>query len=145
MKVIDFIINSSVWHDNMKYDESRAAFNMSSSQNTDIGIYFIVHGKEILKVGKADGKKGLAGRIQDYRSSGKKRLHRDKTALLIHETMTSKKWKGKELEFYTFNVPEVEMTIHGYKIKLSGARSLEEQLSRQAEKEGHSLALSAQH
>jgi hypothetical protein len=145
MKVLDFIKNTAVWHDEMKYDETRAAFNMASSKNTDIGIYFIVYGKDILKVGKADGKKGLAGRIHDYRSSCKSRLNRDNTARLINETMTSKKWKGKALEFYTYSVPEVEMNIHGYKIKLSGARSLEEQLSRQAEKEGHSLALSAQH
>lgn len=145
MKVLEFIRSNAVRHDVIKYDGSRVAFDIKPSKNTRMGIYFILHGKDILKVGKADGKKGLAGRIQDYRSSGKARLHRDKTALLIHETMTSKKWDGETLEFYTYTLPEIEMSIHDYKIKLSGARSLEEQLSRQAEKEGHSLALSAQH
>jgi hypothetical protein len=145
MKVLEFIKNNAVWHDEMKYDNTRMAFDMASSKNTDIGIYFIVHGKDVLKVGKADGKKGIAGRIQDYRSSCKARINRDNTARLMYDTMTSKKWQGKALEFYTYSVPEVEMHIHGYRIKLSGARSLEEQLSRQAEKEGHSLALSAQH
>jgi len=139
----NFIRDKATFHSEMTYDETRICFNIKPYRSTETGIYFILDGEDILKVGKAEGKQGLAGRIGSYRSSQITRLSNDRTTQLLFNTMT-KSHKGKTLSLYVFEIKMIETIFEGYPVKTSLVRSFEETLSRQARSEGHSMVLSGQ-
>ena len=146
MTVLEFINLIATPHDEMIYDSSRMGFDMKQSEITNPGIYFFVESDNILKVGKADGERGIRGRLNDYR---KKNITKDgkpntKTAELIDKKMRTL-LKGKKIKVYVFEIPSKDEDIHGFKIKTNNARALELVLSRQAKDEGHQLHLSGQH
>ena len=143
MSVINFIKTRAIRHSSMKYDESRMCFLMEPYRSTETGIYFIVDENDILKVGKAEGKNGLAGRLGSYRTSQVTRYPNDRTTQLLFKTMTTTH-KDKWLDMYVFEIPMSEVLFEGYAVKTSLARSFEETLSRQARLEGHSMAMSGQ-
>jgi len=144
MKLIDFVKQKATLHSVAKYNEENAQFKMPIYQSKQPGVYFILLGDDIMKVGKADGRNGLKGRLNDYRAKNVIRLPNDPTARLIHDIMTSE-LKDKTLEFYVYEIPMVESILEGYTIEMSRARSFEKILSKQAEDEGHSMLLSSQH
>lgn len=146
MKVLDFIKNKAVFHDVMTYNDQRHSFDMQPCDIIDHGVYFFVDGIDILKVGKADGKFGLKGRLNNYRYDNlEARSDTDRTAYRLYTIFQDPKMREKQIYVYVLPVPMVESIFEGYSVQMSRARSLEEQLSRQAEKEGHSLLLSGQH
>jgi hypothetical protein len=145
MTVLEFIDKKTTFHDDMIYNQDRNSFNMNICQITEPGVYFILDGKDILKVGKADGRFGLKGRINNYRADNLKRAAWDKTSAKILRIFEDPKMRKKKLKMYVLPVPMVESLFEGYTVKMSRARSVEELLSRQAESEGHSLLLSSQH
>ena len=69
VSVTNFIKDHAVFHSDMTYNCERKSFNLDSYQKTNQGIYFILDKEDILKIGKADGQKGLKGRVADYRKS----------------------------------------------------------------------------
>lgn len=145
MTVLEFIKTKAIFHDTMTYNVARNSFNMSICQITEPGVYFILDGDDIQKVGKADGRYGLKGRLNDYRADNFKRAEFDKTAAKILRLFSKPKMRKKTLSMYVLPIPMVESVFEGYTVQMSRARSVEELLSRQAEQEGHSLLMSSQH
>lgn len=158
--VTKFIKTEATFLCKATYNKERYGWDMPSCLDKTPGVYFIVKrmGKnlEILKVGKAEGKKGLHQRIGQYRSSGVGRINGtngkyedryDRSVITIHNAMLEvEKVYGEnvELEFYIHGMPKLEVLYKGYKLESSIIRSLELELSLQAKKEGHSMLLSGQ-
>lgn len=141
MPVLDFVRTRCELGGAMNYNESRIGFDMPVLATEQPGVYFILHDADILKVGKAEGKLGLKGRMLNYRSTNRARLPFDRTCQLVHRIMTED-LRDKTLEFYYFEVPKTESVLEGYTVMTSMARSFEELLSRQARAEGHSMLMS---
>lgn len=159
LSVIQFIKKHAKLHDDdVTYNDVDYKWNIKSYPNKNPGIYLIcvrVNGKlEILKVGKAEGVKGIYQRLSQYRSSGKNRVEGvsetgryDRSVLTVHIAMQDVyKQYGKKvvMEIYTHEMPKLNIDYCGYTLESSHIRSLEKLLSLQAEKEGHSMTLSGQ-
>ena len=159
LSVLQFINKHATLHDdNVTYDNSDYKWIMKPYPNKNPGIYFIcirVNGEIIiLKVGKAEGVKGISHRLSQYRSSGKNRVEGisetgryDRSVVTIHLAMQhvyKKYGKKAVMEVYTHEMPKLNIDYCGYNLESSHIRSLEKLLSIQATKEGHSMALSGQ-
>jgi hypothetical protein len=142
MKVIDFVKNKAVKHSLMNYCEDRKSFTMDVYYGKNPGIYFILDGNNILKVGKADGKNGLQGRLSSYRGRLSSRSS-DYTVQLIYAKMTGP-LKNKTLEMWVYELKPVILNVEGFEVEAQMARSLESKLSLLARNEGHTLELSGQ-
>jgi len=145
LKVLDFILKEACFHSDMHYIPERNGFKLKPYEKAIPGIYFIIDAdaKDILKIGKADGKFGLKSRINSYRSNLSKRLQTDKTVKLFHRKMNTN-LKNKILKMYIYEMPPLKIKIQSYEVEAQAARSLEALLSLSARKEGHSLELSGQ-
>ena len=144
ISVLNFIQQHAIFHSDMVYDESRKSFNMNSYENNHPGIYFILDGDDLLKIGKADGNTGLKGRISTYRT----RLVRsyetgDQTTILWHTVMTGN-LKSKKLKMYVLPIDPIKVSFKGLEVNAMMARSLEKKLSELANIQGHSMMLSGQ-
>ncbi|MDC0367727.1 hypothetical protein OAM91_02920 [Gammaproteobacteria bacterium] len=144
INILNFIQEHAIFHSDMLYDESRKSFDMSSYENNHPGIYFILDGDDLLKIGKADGNTGLKGRISTYRT----RLVRsyetgDQTTILWHTVMTGT-LKSKKLKMYVLPVDPIKVSFKGMEVNAMMARSLEKKLSELANIQGHSMMLSGQ-
>ena len=142
LSVLDFINTYAKFHSSMVYIPERKSFNLAISDDDRPGIYFILNGEDILKIGKADGKNGLKGRIKSYKSNLSSR-RQDPTVARIYQAMTGV-LKNQELSLYLLPLPPIRQQIMGYWLDLQMARSLEYQLSTQAKHEQHSMLLSGQ-
>lgn len=144
MTVIEFMRNYATFHSDMTYDESRKGFLLDKCSDTTPGIYFIVRQdtKDILKIGKAEGKEGLKGRVQTYRSKLASRKN-DKTVERFFNAMTGE-LAGVALEMHILPLPTQTSNYNGIIVELQMARSLELALSKQAREENHSMSLSRQ-
>lgn len=150
LTVLEFIETKALFHDVMVYNDQRNSFDMKVCQITDPGVYFIIdhtnpNSPDILKVGKAEGRQGLKGRLNDYRADNIKRATWDSTSAKIMKIFKDPKMRKKLLVMCILPVPMIQSIFEGYTVNMSRARSIEELLSRQAETEGHSLLLSSQH
>jgi hypothetical protein len=129
----------------MTYDDTEVRFVMEQCRDTTTGVYFIVDEQngmfDILKVGKAEGKRGLSQRLNGYRTTGRTRLPVDRTAQLWHNVMTNQH-RGSTLSVYIYPLAMTEVLIEGYTVRSSMVRSFEETLSKQARLEGNSMLLS---
>lgn len=143
MTVLDFVKKKAKFHSNMTYNPDRKSFIMDPCQCSVAGIYIIMDDFNILKVGKAEGKYGLQGRLSSYTHDLSKRVT-DKSVQLYERVMTGP-LKDKTLQVYTYQVPAKKTLYEGFELELHLARSLEYTLSKQAKSEGHSLLLSGQH
>tara|TARA_B110000444_G_C18596592_1_gene480997 strand:- start:144 stop:587 length:444 start_codon:yes stop_codon:yes gene_type:complete len=144
ISILNFIQEHAIFHSDMVYDESRKSFNMNSYENNHPGIYFILDGDDLLKIGKADGNTGLKGRISTYRT----RLVRsyetgDQTTILWHTVMTGN-LKSKKLKMYVLPIDPIKVSFKGVEVNAMMARSLEKKLSELANIQGHSMMLSGQ-
>ena len=144
ISILNFIQEHAIFHSDMVYDESRKSFNMNSYENNHPGIYFILDGDDLLKIGKADGNTGLKGRISTYRT----RLVRsyetgDQTTILWHTVMTGN-LKSKKLKMYVLPIDPINVSFKGVEVNAMMARSLEKKLSELANIQGHSMMLSGQ-
>jgi len=153
MCVIKNIIkNYANFHSYMIYNEQKKSFDMKVLSNVNSGIYFIVEidcNEKVLihKVGMADGKKGLTGRMNTYWHNNCLTIskEKDKTITMIDRVMTNE-LKGRVLAMYYMEVPTTIISLFGYDdIKQSPIRDLECKLSVDAKKEGHPLLLSKFH
>jgi hypothetical protein len=159
LSVLQFINKHAILHDdNVTYDNSDYRWIIKPYPNKNPGIYFIcvcVDGElVILKVGKAEGAKGIWQRLSQYRSSGKNRVEGksetgryDRSVITIHLAMQEvyKKYGKKVvMKVYTHEMPKLNIDYCGYTLESSHIRSLEKLLSLQATKEGHSMTLSGQ-
>jgi hypothetical protein len=143
MTVLDFVKKKAKFHSLMTYNLPKKSFVVQPCHCTVAGIYIIMHNFNILKIGKAEGRYGLHGRLSSYTHDLSKRIN-DKSVQLYERVMTGP-LKDKELEVYTYQVP-AQKTIHeGFELELHLARSLEYTLSKQAMNEGHIMLLSGQH
>jgi hypothetical protein len=143
MTVLEFIKSKATFHSEMHYLKPEKSFAMNPCKIKTSGIYFILHGDDILKVGKAEGKHGIQGRLWSYRSNLSKRKD-DKTVQLFEKVMT-KELKDRVLNIYFYETPPVNIKHEGFELQAHYARSLEIHLSKQAKCEGHSLLLTGQH
>ena len=143
IKVIDFVKKKARFHSNMEYDLSRKGFILEPFPYLTPGIYFILLGDDIHKIGKADGKHGLKGRINNYRANVATRMKTDFTTQRYFNVMTGL-LKNKVLQMYIYECPSVKQEIEGYTLELQMARSFEETLTRQAIDERHTMSLSGQ-
>lgn len=144
ISVVEFMNLHAKPHSDMIYDISRKGFILDRCSDTSTGIYFIVRKdtNEILKIGKAEGKYGLKGRVQTYRSKLDSRVN-DHTVKRYYEKMTGP-LLGVTLKMYILPLPMQTFDFLGLQVELQMARSLELLLSKQARDEKHSMALSGQ-
>ena len=143
IKVIDFVKTKARFHSNMEYDLSRKGFILEPFPHLTPGIYFILLDDDIHKIGKADGKHGLKGRIDNYRANAATRMKTDFTTQRYFNVMTGL-LKDKVLAMHIYECPSIKREIEGYTLELQMARSFEETLTRQAIGEGHTMSLSGQ-
>lgn len=143
MKVLDFIKTKGKHHCEMQWLDNRKGFDMEIYRSRSSGIYFILDGDNIMKVGKADGKGGLHSRLYSYRNDHTKRIKVCRTVQLYDRVMNGE-LRGKTLSVYVFEMESPEVLFEGYTVKSSIVRSFEETLSKQARAEGHSMLLSGQ-
>jgi hypothetical protein len=143
MTVLDFVKKKAKFHSAMTYNYAKKSFIMEPCQCAVAGIYIIMDDFNILKVGKAEGRYGLQGRLSSYTHDLSKRVT-DKSVQLYERIMMGP-LKDKTLQIYTYQVPAKKTIYEGFELELHLARSLEYTLSKQAKSEGHSLLLSGQH
>ena len=159
LSVVQFINKHAKLHDsNVTYDNSEYKWNIQKYPSKNPGLYFITvivdNEIVILKVGKADGVKGINHRLSQYRSSGKNRAEGkgkngkyDRTVITIHlavQEVYKKYGKKVVMQLYTHEMPKLSVDYCGYSLESSHIRSLEKILSVQAKQEGHSMLLSGQ-
>ena len=154
MTVEQFILTKATYMSTMTYDKERYGWDIPNLPSKTPGIYFIVRDKsstdptlDILKVGKAEGKYGLRGRMQSYTSTSVNRKDWDRTIQYVHNAMHSlldKKGNHCDLHLYCFEMPMSKVLFEGFELEASIIRSLEKTLSVQATGEGHSMLLSGQ-
>lgn len=156
MTVENFILSKAVYISTMEYEPDRYGWNIAALPDKIPGIYFIVRagkfkGKgaklDILKVGKAEGKQGLRGRIQSYSSTSINRKDWDRTIRYLHtsmQTLLDENNDHCEIKLYCMELPMTKVLFEGYELEQSMIRSLEKTLSVQATQEGHSMLLSGQ-
>lgn len=144
LSVREFMLIHARRHSDMTYDESRMGFLLDKCYDISTGIYFIVRKdtKEIQKIGKAEGKYGLKGRIATYRGKLASRKN-DKTVEIYKKAMTGV-LAGVPLEMHILPLPTKTMDYLGIEVELQMARSLELTLSKRARDEGHGMHLSGQ-
>lgn len=143
MKVLDFIKEKAKYHCEMQWIDERKGFDMEICRSESSGVYFILDGNDIMKIGKADGKRGLHLRLYSYRNNHVKRIKVCRTVQLYDRVMNGE-LKGNPLSVYYFEMETPETLFEGYTVKSSIVRSFEETLSKQARAEGHSMLLSGQ-
>jgi hypothetical protein len=155
LSVDKFISKKCRFLSTMVYDPERYGWEINlDGLSTMPGVYFIVRDSlnksskfDILKVGKAEGKRGLRGRMQSYTSTSVARKDWDRTIRYIHDSMRTlldNKGKHCEIKLYYFEIPMQTTLFEGYELNMSIIRSFENALSLQAGKEGHSMLLSGQ-
>ena len=158
MTVEEFILTKATYMSTMTYDKERYGWDIPDLPTKTPGIYFIVRGGEhrvslgkskldILKVGKAEGKYGLRGRMQSYTSTSVNRKDWDRTIQYVHNAMHSlldKKGNHCDLHLYCLEMPMSKVLFEGYELEASIIRSLEKTLSIKASSEGPSMLLSGQ-
>ena len=144
VSVTKFLKEHSFFHSEMTYNGERKSFNLDSYQKTNQGIYFILHKEEVLKIGKADGQQGLKGRVATYRARLVKNFENgDPTVVLWNRVMTGS-LRDSVLRMYLLPLTPEKKFFKGIEVEISMARSLEFELSKLAEQQGHSLKLSGQ-
>jgi hypothetical protein len=142
--VTEFIKEHALFHSEMTYNTERKSFNLDPYENKDPGIYFILDKEDILKIGKADGKQGLKGRISTYRTRLVKNFEKgDSTVLLWNKVMTDT-LNETVLSIYLLPLQPHKITYKGIEVEMLVARSLEYELSKLASIQGHSMLLSGQ-
>ena len=125
-------------------DESRFCWDDATSVSlpTQSGVYFLLshNDTKIQKIGKADGRGGLKGRLRGY--TAKKTPHKintDKTDRLWREKMTNH-LLGESISVFYYETSPMEINKsyiqgnveHSLVVEAQWARSLEEKLSRLA-------------
>jgi hypothetical protein len=144
-KVIDFVFDKCTLLGSSKWNSETYSFpDLPVCMTKQAGVYFVVSGKKILKVGKADGSKGLQTRLSSYRLNNRSRVwgnFPDQFTVTLNEKMTTL-LKNKTLSFYYFEIPKKETTLEGFKVQTCMARSFEKELSIHARLQGHPMTLS---
>lgn len=129
-----------------KWDPDKVCFNDLPSCNTNsAGVYVIMYGNRIHKVGKADGVKGLKQRIASYAKSKLSNITRanpDMFTVALHNKMTSE-LEGKTMSFYFMETPKGDEMFKGLKVEKCVARSVEKELSMLARLQRHPMLLSS--
>jgi hypothetical protein len=141
MKIIDFIKDNAKFHSFMTYNNSMKSFDIEPYKETHPGVYFIVCDDCIQKVGKAEGKYGLKGRMSQYTGNKVKTFQNDKTDVLWNSVMTNE-LKNKKLEMYVLPTEPIIFKFLGIEVEGMIARSLEKKLSILAREQDHPMLLS---
>lgn len=146
VKVIDFVMEKCTFLGKSKWNSEEYGFlDLPMCSTRKPGIYLILHGKKILKVGKADGAHGLYGRLYSYRSSNRHRVHGkypDQFTVMLNNKMNLPELSGKALSFYYYEIPKKRTILEGFEIESCVARSFEKQLSKQCRLQNHPMTLS---
>ena len=145
ISVTKFIKDHAVFHSDMTYNCERKSFNLDSYQKTNQGIYFILDKEDILKIGKADGQKGLNGRVGNYRSKLVSKFDKNDSTVLLWKREMTGSLSDRVLSMYLLPLEPEKKLYLGVEVELSIARSLELELPKLAKEQGHSLKLSEQH
>lgn len=145
MKAIDwFKKHSSIVIENVVWNDDKG-FHIPGKLTKLKGIYAFVSDEGIEKVGKADGKTGITGRMSHYRTSVNRITNLsspDRSCIHQRKTMTEGALKDKKLTLYVYLVTPTEATIDGITVNVSPARELEIALSEMATKDNEPMRLS---
>jgi len=144
INVIEFISENALFHSEMTYNLERKSFDLDPYESTYPGIYFILDNQDILKIGKADGKQGLKGRIANYRSRLVKNFEKGDSTVLLWNTVMTGSLNETVLSIYLLPIIPRTTTHLGIEVEIMIARSLESKLSKLASKQCHSMKLSGQ-
>jgi len=144
INVIEFISENALFHSEMTYNLERKSFDLDPYESTYPGIYFILDNQDILKIGKADGKQGLKGRIANYRTRLVKNFEKGDSTVLLWNTVMTGSLNETVLSIYLLPLEPRTTTHLGIEVEIMIARSLESKLSKLAKKQHHSMKLSGQ-
>lgn len=145
VNVLEYVKERFEYLGKSKWDPDTVCFNDLPTCNTNsAGVYVIMYGNRIHKVGKADGVKGLKQRIASYAKSKLSNITRanpDTFTVALHKKMTSE-LKGKTMSFYFMETPKGDELFAGLQVEKCIARSVEKELSMLARLQGHPMLLS---
>lgn len=118
---------------------------------TTYGIYIVVDGFDIIKIGKAAGKNGLLQRVSDYINpsyyNSPDRRARDRTAQKLYN-LFSQDLKDSQIDIYIVELDkfaaEIEDPILGGTIKVDPTSAYEKKFTALAIEENHPLTLMTQ-
>ena len=124
MKIVEFIKNNAKFHSFMTYNNSMKSFDIEPYKETHPGVYFILCDDCIQKIGKAEGKYGLKGRMSQYTGNFKiKTFQNDKTDILWNSVMTNE-LKNKILEMYVLAAEPIIFSFFFIELEAMIARNI---------------------
>ena len=146
INVLKYVKENFIYLGKSKWYPDKVCFDDLPPCNTNsAGVYVIMHGNRIHKVGKADGVKGLKQRIASYAKSKLSNITRanpDIFTVALHNKMTSE-LEGKTMSFYFMETPKGDELFNGLQVEKCVARSVEKELSMLARLQSHPMLLSA--
>lgn len=146
VNVSSFIKEHFTFLGKSKWNHQECGFlDLPTCPTKNSGVYVIMLNGKVLKVGKADGAKGLQYRLKSYASKNKSRItgkFADQFTIRLDSNMRSPELSGKSLSFYYHATAKVEKEYHGIKVETCIARSLEKQLSILCRLQNHPMTLS---
>jgi hypothetical protein len=101
-------------------------------------------GNDILKIGKSDGKNGIAQRLNEYRANSRGFLTNPSSSASVIKRVQESELRQLEIDIYYIPIDPVQITIAGVSVLASPARELEHALHTMARLEGHSLRFAKQ-
>ena len=154
MDIVKFIEKNAVLHDgSVRYNDNRKSISVATypfGLSHHRGVYFFVlehkGKKNIMKVGKADGKKGFAQRISEYRYDQSTAFKNKRTDCLVtyeaFKEMRKKFGDDVKLQMWLYRVDPQLIEHKGITVEASIVRDLELTLSKLARQQGHDMLLS---
>ncbi len=144
MSVIDQIKRKANYYKSATYNAVENRWDFPEIAETRKGVYiFVDKGRnDILKIGKADGKKGISQRLNEYQANSRGFLNNPSSSASVIKRVQETELRQLEIEIYYIPIDPVQVTIAGFNVLASPARELECTLHDMALEEGHSLRFS---
>lgn len=141
MSVIDLIKREATYHGAAVYDLDKHRWEFSQIIESRKGVYIFIDStnQDVLKVGKADGAKGLLQRLNEYRAESRRYLMNPSSSASVIKRAQETGPQSLEIDIYYIPITPIEIEVAGVKLSASPARELEHALHKMARDEGHSL------
>ena len=145
MSVIEHIKKVAVRHGEAYYSMEEWCWKFNPVEETRKGVYiFVSKDGDILKVGKADGKRGLLGRLNEYWKPSKSFLKNPSSSASVMKRVQEADRRVVDAVIYYIPLDPIQVTVSSFSIQATPARELEEFIAARAHEEGHSLLFSKQ-
>lgn len=143
MKVLGLIKSHGIYHARATYCFQAFGWNFPKCTETRKGVYvFVSMGGDILKIGKADGRGGIARRLNEYRSMTGVSLTKPGTSASVIKSVQETANRLPEMDIYYIPIDSVICTVAGVEMMTTPAREFEQALRDMARQEGHALKFS---